>query len=204
MRKCAKQLANGLGLVLVLPFWIAYLCSGLILGKAQVFPGFSQLFCLLPGITGQYMRRSFYRLVLDECGDDACIAFGTIMSHHTVRLGPRCYVGSFCMLGDVNLEQDVLVGSNVSIINGNRQHGIDRLDIPIREQVGEFPKITIGQDAWIGDRALIMANVGKHAVIGAATVVTKPIPDFAIVVGVPARTVGTRDKPSHEKCTDNN
>jgi len=96
------------------------------------------------------------------------------------------------MLGDVTIEQDVLVGSNVSIINGNRQHGIERLDIPIREQAGVFPKITVGQDAWIGDRALVMANIGKHAVVGAAAVVTKPVPEYAIVVGNPARVVGYR------------
>ena len=97
------------------------------------------------------------------------------------------------MLGDVEIAANVLIGSNVSIINGNRQHGIERLDIPIREQPGEFPKVQIGTDSWIGDRAIVMADVGEHCVVGAGSVVTKPVPDYAIVVGNPARVVKYRN-----------
>lgn len=96
------------------------------------------------------------------------------------------------MIGDVTIEEDVLVGSHVSIINGNRQHGIARLDIPVREQPGEFPRITIGRDTWIGDRAVVMADVGKHCVIGAGAIVTKSLDDYAIAVGNPARVIGSR------------
>jgi acetyltransferase-like isoleucine patch superfamily enzyme len=95
----------------------------------------------------------------------------------------------------VTLEDDVLLGSHVSITNGAAQHGIDRLDIPIREQPGTWPRVTIGQDTWIGDRAVIMADVGKHCVIGAGSVVTTPIPDCTIAVGVPARVVRSRVSP---------
>jgi tetrahydrodipicolinate N-succinyltransferase len=77
-------------------------------------------------------------------------------------------------------------------MNGSKQHGIERLDIPVREQPGEWPRITIGQDTWIGDRAVIMADVGKHCVIGAGAVVTKRIPDYAIAVGNPAKIVSFR------------
>jgi virginiamycin A acetyltransferase len=87
----------------------------------------------------------------------------------------------------------------VSIINGNKQHGIERLDIPVREQPGVYPRITIGQDSWIGDRALVMADVGRHAVIGAGSVVTKTVPDYAIVVGNPARIIGYRTTSGVEK-----
>jgi acetyltransferase-like isoleucine patch superfamily enzyme len=101
-------------------------------------------------------------------------------------------VGPFCSLGDVTLGDDVLIASHVSIANGGAQHGIERLDIPVREQPGDYPRITIGCDTWIGDRAVVLANVGKHCVIGAGSVVTKPIPDYAIAVGVPARVIGSR------------
>jgi acetyltransferase-like isoleucine patch superfamily enzyme len=100
------------------------------------------------------------------------------------------------MTGDVTLEDDVLVGSNVSIINGRRQHGVERLDIPVREQPGEYPRITIGADTWIGDRAVVTADVGKHCIVGAGAVVTKPVPDFAIVVGNPAKIQGFRQSSS--------
>jgi acetyltransferase-like isoleucine patch superfamily enzyme len=79
-------------------------------------------------------------------------------------------------------------------MNGAAQHGIERLDIPIREQPGTWPRIIIGRDSWIGDRAVVAADVGKHCVIGAGSVVTRPIPDYAIAVGVPAKVVRYRNE----------
>jgi acetyltransferase-like isoleucine patch superfamily enzyme len=115
-----------------------------------------------------------------------------VFSHATVEIGPNAYVGVYCCIGDVTLEEDVLVGSHVSITNGSRQHGIERLDIPVREQPGEWPRVTIGLDSWIGDRAVVMADVGRHCVVGAGAVVTKPVADYAIVAGIPAKVIGYR------------
>ena len=69
---------------------------------------------------------------------------------------------------------------------------------PVREQPGEWPRVTIGRDTWIGDRAVVMADVGEHCVVGAGAVVTRPVPDYAIVVGSPARVVGWRKQPDDE------
>ena len=52
------------------------------------------------------------------------------------RVGRGVYVGAFCCLGEIVLEDDVLLASHVSVMNGPRQHGIERLDIPIRKQPG--------------------------------------------------------------------
>src|SRR5207237_7342340 len=123
------------------------------------------------------------------CAADACLSFGTTFSHPTARVGRTVYVGPYCCLGDVTLEDDVLIGSQVSVMNGGAQHGIDRLDIPVREQPGKWPHVTIGQDSWIGDRAVVLADVGKHCVIGAGAVVCSAIPDYAIALGVAARGV---------------
>jgi acetyltransferase-like isoleucine patch superfamily enzyme len=123
-----------------------------------------------------------------------CIGFGTVFSHPTAESGNDVYVGILCTIGAGTLEDDVLVSSHVSIINGGRQHGIERLDIPVREQIGEWRHITIGRDTWVGERSTIMADVGKHCVIGASSVVTRPIPDYAIAVGCPARVVRFRDR----------
>jgi acetyltransferase-like isoleucine patch superfamily enzyme len=130
---------------------------------------------------------------LPACGADACLSFGTVISHPTARIGRSVYVGVYCVLGDVTLGDDVLLGSHVSIINGNRQHGIDRLDLPIREQPGEWPRVTIGCDTWIGERAVIQSDLGRHCVIGAGAVVTQPIPDYGIALGVPAKVVRYRN-----------
>ena len=193
-----KQLARLIALICVLPIACCYWCASAALKPDRAFPGFSQYLSLFPGTTGVYMRRAFYRLVLPRCDEDACISFGTVFSHATACIGRKVYVGVGCMLGDVTLEDDVLIGSHVSVINGSRQHGIDRLDVPVREQKGEYPRVTIGQDSWIGDRAIVMADVGKHCVVGAGSVVTKPVPDYAIVVGNPARIVRWRKSDNHE------
>jgi virginiamycin A acetyltransferase len=195
--RAAKGIANALATgVVAFPF-VCYRCSCLFVGPYRAFPGWSQLFSLLPGMIGIYLRRAFYRMVLPTCGGGVCISFGTVFSHPTAKLGQRVYVGIGCMLGDVTLGDDVLVGSHVSVINGRRQHGIDRLDIPVRDQPGVYPRVTIGHDTWIGDRAIVTADLGKHCVVGTGAVVTKPVPDYAIVVGNPARIQGFREQTGH-------
>jgi acetyltransferase-like isoleucine patch superfamily enzyme len=126
------------------------------------------------------------------CKAGSWIGFGTAFSHPGCSIGRNAYIGVYCCLGEVTLEDDVLIGSHVSIMNGSKQHGTERLDIPVREQPGEWPHITIGRDTWIGDRAVIMADVGRHCIVGAGSVVTKPLPDYAVAVGNPARIVRYR------------
>lgn len=194
MKSILKSIANGVATLLVLPCVVQCRLSIAILGPERGFSGWSQGFSLLPGLTGVYLRRAFYRLILPRCADGCCLTFGTTISHPTARIGRDVYVGAFCSLGDVALEDDVLLASNVSVMNGSEQHGILQLDIPIREQPGRMVPVTIGRDSWIGERAVIAASVGRHCVIGAGSVVTKPIPDYAIAVGVPARIVRFRNE----------
>lgn len=193
-RVLAKRLANLVAMLLVLPALAAYLIARLVLGPVQAFAGWSQASSLLPGLTGEYLRRAFYQLTLARCGQDVCITFGTVISHPTASLGDRAYVGAFCVLGDVTLEQDVLLGSHVSIINGGAQHGTERLDVPVREQPGQWRRITIGRDSWIGDRSVVLANVGRHCIVGAGSVVVAPLDDYAIAVGNPARVLRYRNQ----------
>lgn len=194
MKARLKSVANLLATLVVLPVYWLYRLGAIALGANRVFPGYSQAFALIPGLSGTYIRRAFYRLVLPRCGARASFSFGAIFSHPTAEVGRDVYVGPYCSLGNVTLEDDALLGSYISVTNGGRQHGITRLDIPIRNQPGQWPRVTIGRDTWIGDRAVVMANVGAHCVVGAGSVVTRPIPDYAIAMGVPARVVRYRDR----------
>jgi len=195
MKTVFKTIADIVASATVLPLSIAYSLAALAMGPHRAFPGWSQGMSLLPGLTGVYLRRAFYRWVLPRCGAGSVVSFGTVFSHPTAEIGENTYVGVFCSLGDVTIGDDALIGSHVSIMNGSRQHGTSRLDIPVREQPGEWPRVMIGRDTWIGDRAVIMCDVGEHCVVGAGSVVTKPVPDYAIVVGSPARVVGWRKEP---------
>jgi acetyltransferase-like isoleucine patch superfamily enzyme len=202
MRETLKSAACALATLLVLPAYGLYRIGAALLGGDRVFAAWSQAFSLLPGVTGQWLRRAFYRLVLPRFGVGSVLSFGALLSHRAAQIGDHAYIGPYCCLGDVVIEDDALIASHVSITNGCRQHGIERLDIPVRQQPGQWPRITIGRDSWIGERSVVMANVGRHCVVGAGSVVTKPVPDYAIVVGVPARIVDWRGpKPQTESAS---
>lgn len=187
-----KAIAETVALILVVPPLLIYWTASLLVGPDRAFPGWSQAFSLIPGWWGVYLRRAFYRRVLRRCGPGCCLCFGTVFSHPSAEVGKDVYIGLFCSIGGVTLEDDVLVSSHVSIMNGGAQHGIERLDIPIREQPGRWDRITIGRDSWIGEHSVVMADVGKQCVIGAGSVVTRAIPDYAVAAGVPARVIRYR------------
>jgi len=192
MKSIVKNFINFICIIIVIPFFLIYKIGKLFNSSEQPFQSMSQLVSLLPGLTGNYIRRAFYYLALKKCSLDCCISFGTIFSSEKATIGKNVYIGTNCTIGDVDIEDDVLLGSNVDIINGSKQHYINRIDIPIREQGGEYPKITIGKDTWIGNGSLVMANVGSKCVIGAASNVIKDIEDYSIAVGNPAKIIRKR------------
>jgi virginiamycin A acetyltransferase len=201
LRRLIKHAANAIATALVLPFAAVYWLLVAIGArnderKIRTFQGFSQAFALAPGTLGVFLRRAFYRLTILEAGEGCTIGFGTIFATYAVRLGKHVYIGAFCNIADVIIGDDVLIGSNVTLLSGKHQHRFDRLDIPIRQQGGLYQRIAIGEDVWIGNAAVVMADVGAHAIIAAGAVVTKPIPPLAIAGGNPARMIGTRGPSS--------
>lgn len=192
MKSIVKACLRDISFILMLPLILAYKLQCLLTGGKDGFSGWSQLIALIPGTTGVYLRHAFYRHAMPDCGRDACISFGTVFSHSGVTVGRTTYIGNYCSIGDIQIGDDVLIASHVSIMNGCNQHGIDRLDVPVREQTGTYPPVSIGEDTWIGEQATVTASVGKHCVIGAGSLVLTPIPDYAVAVGVPAKVVKDR------------
>lgn len=178
----------------MLPAVVLFHAVACIGGRERVFETFSEVLCGAPGIVGVYLRQAFYRGCLPQCGENVHLCYATVLADPRARLGRNVYIGLFCVLGRVTLEDDVLVASHVSIINGGRLHGIEQVDVPIREQPGEMRRVTVGRGSWIGERAVVMADVGQHCVVGAGAVVTRPVPDYAVVAGVPARIVRFRNE----------
>ena len=89
------------------------------------------------------------------------------------------------------------VGTQVSIngvitVNGNGK--VDSVSGNVNYNVGESGDIIIGNDVWIGYEAVILAGVtiGDGAIIGSRAVVTKDVPPYTIVGGVPARPIRRR------------
>lgn len=152
-------------------------------------------------------------VVLDAKGTDAQISLGeavllgrnTIISCSStsivigkdVSIGPNCFIRAG--LGNIQMGSFITIGSHTSIISGNPNH--QRLDLPMKHQVGSGKGITIGDDVWIGVGARIVdgVKIGNGCVIGAGAVVIKDVPDFAIVAGVPAKILGNRQEKASEK-----
>lgn len=192
VRNSLQVFARGICRVLAFPFYLLYLGFFLVIPKKKSFQGFSQLFSLAPGIIGEYLRREFYRLVLKSCSKDCCISFGTIFSTDDVEIGEGVYIGSYCVIGRSRIARNVLLSSRVSILSGIHQHNIESLEIPIKEQDAIYTLVSIGEDCWIGEGAIVGADVGAHSIIAAGSVILKEVDPFSIMLGNPGRLIRYR------------
>lgn len=195
LKVAAKAFARLIALFVVLPVLIGYWISAAVLGRNPAFRSAVQFLSLLPGVSGQYLRRAFLQRVIGRCHHSTQIEFGVLLSEPGAMLDENVYVGPRCILGLVHLERDVLLASGVQVPSGGKQHYFDDPTRPIREQGGERRMVTIGEGAWIGTGAIVLADVGKGTIVAAGAVVTKPLPDQVIAAGVPARVVRNRFAP---------
>lgn len=109
-------------------------------------------------------------------------------------IGDRSYIQ-----GEVHIGKYVMMGQECRIYTSN--HRIDRLDIPMCQQGLDLEKpVFIEDDVWIGSRVTILPgiHIGHGAVIGAAAVVTKDVPEYAVVGGNPARILKYRTRETNE------
>ncbi|MDR7119377.1 acyltransferase [Rheinheimera soli] len=111
-----------------------------------------------------------------------------------IKMGSGCRINENVYLEKVTLGNDVLIAPHVSILS--RMHAFDRTDVPISQQgYSEELEVIISDDVWIGRNAVVLPGVtiGRGAIVGAGAVVTRSVPDFAIVAGVPAKIIRFRD-----------
>lgn len=160
--------------------------------RDKLVAGHSQLLSLMPGLPGNFLRKAALRFMITHCDKDSQISFGVLLSQQDTEIEAGVYIGPQCNIGKCRIEKNCLLGSAVHIMSGKKQHAFEDLDTPIREQGGQFEKVVIGEDTWIGNGALIMANVGKKCIIGAGSVVTQDVEDYSIVGGNPAKVIKKR------------
>lgn len=127
----------------------------------------------------------------DNLGENSMIVApiaGAALTH--LKLGDNVFINSNSLLmarSGITVEDDVLMAANVQLLSNNH----DEYD----RQILTCKPIHIKKGAWIGAGASILAGVtvGEYAIVGAGAIVTKDVPDYAVVVGSPARVVKTLD-----------
>ena len=137
--------------------------------------------------------RVFWAKRIASCGKNVNIEKNAYFTPG-LTLGDNSGVGINCeVYGPVIIGNDVMMGPEVVIYTSG--HKYDRTDVPMMEQGSTEPEpVVIGNDVWIGRRAMIMPGVriGDGCVIGAGAVVTKDIPSYSVVGGVPAKVLKKR------------
>jgi len=181
---------NGLALAFAWPcavlVWLEELLHS---GRDECFGFFANVFALCPGLPGMYLRRAFYRWTLQGCAPDVFIGFGTIFSSREAVLESGVYIGVYAVIGSVILRKNCLIGTRASLLSGPRLHALSEngdwlpTNLALREQV------VIGENAWLGEGVVVMANVGARAMLSAAAVSSTPVPEGVMVAGNPARFV---------------
>jgi len=180
--------------VLISPVTLLYYLFSIVFKGDKLFTSFSQFLSLSPGKTGSLFRTGFYRFTMSYCHPNVVIGFGTLFSQRSTHIHQNSYIGPQCNIGKCTIGSDTLIGSGVHIMSGKGQHNFNDLSVPIKDQGGTFEQIIIGDDCWLGNCALVMANIGNHCVVAAGSVVVNDVPDYAIVAGNPAKVISMRNE----------
>ena len=149
---------------------------------------------LVPGLLGFWLRRSFYYMTLENAPTDIAVSFGSRFLGRGVRLGYGVWIGNWTSINDCVIGKGTLISSYVDMFSGANQHGDgESLTIEKSKQPMRKPEklLTIGENVWIGSGAIVFADVGTHTIIGAGSVVVKPIPANCVAAGNPARVLKT-------------
>lgn len=110
----------------------------------------------------------------------------------TLDIGNNCTVNAFTVVrGSVSTGDGVRIGAHTSILGFN--HSMDPSE-PLFRQPLTSKGIVLGDDVWIGSNVVVLdgVTVGSHAVLAAGAVVTKDVPEWAVVGGNPARMIRDR------------
>ena len=212
MRSTLKRTGQCIGGVLALRYLLLFAFHRPVVGREQAFAHASAAVAKANGLLGIYTRQVFYKTLCAHVGEDVHFGFMTVFSKPDIRIGDRVYFGNFCQVGLAEIGNDCLIADGVRIPSGRHQHAtcirakqggadtacaLDKCEPGMAIQYtrangdsgaeGSFSRVIVGERAWIGTNAVVMAEVGQSAIVGAGAVVVKPVQPGERVGGVPAR-----------------
>jgi acetyltransferase-like isoleucine patch superfamily enzyme len=128
------------------------------------------------------------------------LGHGTKVRAHEgeVLIGAKSVLGQECTISayqHVSIGRECIVADRVMLIDFD--HGVVEVERPIRLQGIYKRDVRVGHNVWLGYGACVLRGVtiGDNAIVGTSAVVTKDVPANAVVGGVPARVIRTRDEP---------
>lgn len=143
------------------------------------------------------LRTYKYKLLFGKMGEGSRICTGfTHFDAKNIELGKNVFIGHHS--GIIAKGKKVKIGDNCMLAEGvfitTNEHGMKRDGTPMAFQEENQFEVIIGPDVWIGSKAIILPGVtiGEGAVVGAGAVVTKNVPPYAVVGGVPAKIIKYR------------
>jgi acetyltransferase-like isoleucine patch superfamily enzyme len=150
-----------------------------------------------PGVKLEIGRDAVLRV-----GRWAWIGHGTKLRVHEgeVSIGAKTVLGQECTISayqHVAIGRECILADRVMLIDFD--HGVSEVERPIRLQGIYKRDVDVGHNVWMGYGACVLrgVRVGENSVIGTNSVVTRDVPENAVVGGVPARVLRMREAPSH-------
>jgi acetyltransferase-like isoleucine patch superfamily enzyme len=116
-----------------------------------------------------------------------------------VSIGAKTVMGQECTISafqHVSIGRECILADRVMLIDFD--HGVTEVDRPIRLQGIYKRDVRVGHNVWIGYGACVLRGVtiGDNSIVGTNSVVTKPVPENAVIAGAPARLIRMRDAPT--------
>jgi acetyltransferase-like isoleucine patch superfamily enzyme len=116
-----------------------------------------------------------------------------------VSIGAKTVMGQECTISayqHVSIGRECIIADRVMLIDFD--HGVVEVERPIRNQGIYMRDVRVGHNVWIGYGACVLrgASIGSNSIVGTSAVVTREVPENAVVAGVPARIIRMRDAPS--------
>ena len=156
----------------------------------------------LPGMLGVGIRYIAYKLLFARLDALILVYPGVYLTHtYGIRCGKNVSINSGAVIdgrGEIEIGDYTMIGPNVCIASSDHQYL--NTNQPMCMQGHKNAPVKISEDVWVGANATILSGItiGQGSIVAAGAVVTKDVPPYAIVAGIPAKVIKHRKEQGHK------